>query len=27
MQVIALHGSCRIHDIADKLSMTAGGTR
>ena len=26
MQVIALHGSCRIHDIAGELSMTVGGT-
>jgi DNA-binding MarR family transcriptional regulator len=26
MQVIARHGSCRVHDIADELSMTAGGT-
>jgi DNA-binding MarR family transcriptional regulator len=26
MQVIALHGSCRVHDIADEPSMTVGGT-
>ena len=26
MQVIARHGSCRVHDIADELSMTVGGT-
>jgi DNA-binding MarR family transcriptional regulator len=26
MQVIALHGSCRVHDIAGELSMTVGGT-
>ena len=26
MQVIARRGSCRVHDIADELSMTVGGT-
>ena len=26
MQVIARNGSCRVHDIADELSMTVGGT-
>jgi DNA-binding MarR family transcriptional regulator len=26
MQMIARHGSCRVHDIADELSMTVGGT-
>jgi DNA-binding MarR family transcriptional regulator len=26
MQVIARHGSCRVHDIADELTMTVGGT-
>jgi MarR family transcriptional regulator, organic hydroperoxide resistance regulator len=26
MQVIARQGRCRVHDIADELSMSAGGT-
>jgi DNA-binding MarR family transcriptional regulator len=26
MQVVARHGGCRVHDIADELSMTVGGT-
>ncbi len=26
MQVIARHRSCRVHDLADELSMTVGGT-
>lgn len=24
MQVIARHGGCRVHDIADELSMSVG---